>query len=86
VLKISKSYLLLLALTYTCVLVYASLSNVNTILPITSIKFSDKIMHLGAYIVLSVLWGFYSIKLNSKYLWISLIATLLFGVILELFQ
>ena len=82
-----KKHLLYLTLTYTGVLLYTNFSNANSYLPDIQVKFSDKIIHFGAYFVLSALWGFYATTLNrNNSLRLSFVGTLLFGIILELFQ
>jgi len=66
---------------------YFSLADISGVLPDTNIKFQDKILHFLAYLVLSVLWGYYTILLKTKNAIIySFLATLIFGVILELVQ
>ena len=61
-------------------------SNANSILPDVQIKFLDKIIHFGAYLLLSVLWSSYVITLKSNYLLLSFVTTLLFAIALEFFQ
>ena len=66
---------------------YFSLGDISGVLPDTNIKFQDKILHFLAYLILSVLWGYYAILLKTKNAIIySFLATLIFGVILELVQ
>ncbi len=83
----NRKFYFFIALTYTIVLLYFSLGDISGVLPDTNIKFQDKILHFLAYLVLSVLWGYYAILLKTKNAIIySFLATLIFGVILELVQ
>ncbi|WP_299113697.1 VanZ family protein [uncultured Winogradskyella sp.] len=86
VLKNSKFYLVI-AVAYTFILLYFTLGNPDEVLPETNIKFQDKIFHFIAYITLAILWGLYFFTGHyKKGLLISFIATLIFGVVLELVQ
>lgn len=83
----NRKFYFFIALIYTIVLLYFSLVDISGVLPDTNIKFQDKILHFLAYLVLSVLWGYYTILLKTKNAIIySFLATLIFGVILELVQ
>lgn len=83
----NRKFYFFIALIYTIVLLYFSLGDISGVLPDTNIKFQDKILHFLAYLVLSVLWGYYTILLKTKNAIIySFLATLIFGVILELVQ
>lgn len=83
----NRKFYFFIALIYTIVLLYFSLVDISGVLPDTNIKFQDKILHFLAYLVLSVLWGYYVILLKTKNAIIySFLATLIFGVILELVQ
>ena len=83
----NRKFYFFIALIYTIVLLYFSLGDISGVLPDTNIKFQDKILHFLAYLILSVLWGYYAILLKTKNAIIySFLATLIFGVILELVQ
>ena len=83
----NRKFYFFIALIYTIVLLYFSLVDISGVLPDTNIKLQDKILHFLAYLVLSVLWGYYTILLKTKNAIIySFLATLIFGVILELVQ
>ncbi|WP_198295209.1 MULTISPECIES: VanZ family protein [unclassified Winogradskyella] len=83
----NRKVCLFVALTYTIVLLYFSLGDADAVLPETNIKFQDKILHFVAYLGLSVLWGYYALLFNTKNaILYSFIATLIFGIILELVQ
>ena len=83
----NRKFYFFIALIYTIVLLYFSLGDISGVLPDTNIKFQDKILHFLAYLILSILWGYYAILLKTKNAIIySFLATLIFGVILELVQ
>lgn len=84
-----KNSLLLLftAIVYTLILLYFSLADTQGVVPETGIKFQDKILHFGSYIALAVIWGLFARALNKKYvLFYTFLATLFFGIVLELVQ
>ena len=86
VLKNRKAYLFV-AIIYTMVLLYFSLGDAEGVLPETNIKFQDKILHFIAYLALAILWGYYALLFKNKNsIFYSFIATLIFGIILELIQ
>lgn len=83
----SKSVLLGLALVYTIVLLYFSLSNADAVLLNPIIKYQDKLLHFLAYLVLAFIWGLYLNRTALKVpLLISFLATFAFGIVLEVFQ
>lgn len=81
-----KRILLFLAIVYTIALTVASLININGV-PKLGFSFDDKIYHLLAYVLLSVLWVTY-VKSHSKRfkVLIATFALIVFGIILELIQ
>ncbi|SHG68825.1 VanZ family protein [Winogradskyella jejuensis] len=85
-LKNTKVYLFL-AIIYTFVLLYFTFGNTTGVLPETGIKFEDKIFHFVAYTGFTILWCYYLVLGEVKNgLRIGFVATLVFGIFLELIQ
>ncbi len=76
------------ALSYTVALTGLCLIKIDTV-PVP-VKFSDKIVHCGAYFVLTLLWylvGIYKFYLKSKKaLWYAAIGAVVFGIVIEVLQ
>jgi len=90
--KLLKAKLLFFipALAYTFVVLYLSLINLADT-PIPELGISDKIMHVGGYFVLGLLWMFFAIfnykneRLFAKVL-IVCGAAIVFGIFIEVLQ
>lgn len=78
---------LAVAIAYTLVLLYFSLSNFKLEPSEDKVPHLDKVLHLLAYVILAVFWCFYFLNSGiKKALKTSLTATLVFGILLESVQ
>ncbi len=78
---------LVLAIIYTILLIYLTLSNANQVLPEVEWQFSDKAYHFIAFVILAVLWGIVATKSPNAFdLKKAFCSTLIFGIVLELLQ
>lgn len=90
--KLLKAKLLFLipALAYTLAVIYLSLINLADT-PVPELGISDKVMHLGAYFGLGLLWMFFAIfnykndKLLKK-VFIVCGSSIVFGIFIEVLQ
>ncbi len=81
-----RKLLLLGAIVYTLALVIASLITLNGV-PSLGSSFDDKIYHIGAYMILALLWMFYFKPFKTKYIPLYVFfAVVLLGYVLELLQ
>jgi len=77
---------LAIAISYTIVLLYVSLSDTQIRLE-DDFPHKDKLLHFIAYIGLSVIWSLYFKTIgNNKAIQIGFLATLVFGIVLESIQ
>lgn len=74
---------LVIAITFTILIGYLSLRSLQIEVPI-KITFLDKILHFGAYFVLTLLWLFH--YRNKNKLINILVFVFLYGLLLEYFQ
>ena len=86
----AKLLFFLPALAYTLLVLYLSLINLADT-PIKDLGVSDKIMHLGAYFGLGLLWLFFAIfnYRNDRFLAkiiIVCLASIVFGIFIEVLQ
>lgn len=79
---------LLVALIYTCFVLYASLADADYYLPEEKLfQHQDKVFHFIVYILLAIVWSIYTLKtISKKPLWISFFSTFVFGIVLESVQ
>lgn len=81
-----KSSLLVLTIGYTIFLAVVSLVSLSG-MPDIDIDHGDKILHVGAYAVLTFLWLFYAKHFQLKNKLIIIIALcIIYGIILEVIQ
>mgnify|MGYP001951355211 FL=1 len=68
-------------------LIYLTLGNPDKVLPDDYIDYQDKLLHLIAYIVLAILWGFYCLRKGcNNGVVITFVSCIAIGVILECIQ
>ena len=80
-----KKILFVLTIIISLVIIIGSLSPLKTISPLT-FNFSDKLLHVGAYTVLSVMWNILLTKPPFKFSYLTVISLISLGWILELLQ
>jgi VanZ family protein len=85
-----KPLLFTTALVYTGLILYLSLINLAET-PVKNLGISDKVMHLGAYFGLALLWMLYAISSFEnrnlvKYIIIISAASIAFGIFIEVLQ
>jgi len=83
----SNGFYLFLAVAYTIVVIYLTLGDPELVMPDNYIDYQDKLLHLTAYIVLAILWGFYCLRKRCKNgVVITFVSSIAIGVILECMQ
>ena len=84
-----KKGLFVITLSYTMAIAIVSLIKLPQV-PELDIEFGDKIFHLVAYFILSLLWFYsflYTFKLdNNKALFTAVLGAVFFGIIIEVLQ
>ncbi|AUP78892.1 VanZ family protein [Flavivirga eckloniae] len=84
-----KKLIPIATITYSLALIIASLIRLDNV-PKLGISFEDKIFHLFAYFILTVLWFYtflYSFKIRKKKaIFLAVILSVFFGIIIEVLQ
>lgn len=90
-LLLAPRVLLVLAIIYSLVLTAVSIVETNQLPSIRLFPMQDKLAHLLAYIILSVLWGGFWLRTRAPRYWkpylpVLLLTGLIYGIIIELTQ
>ena len=84
-----KTYFFGITILYSIALTIVCLIDLNGVIEV-KISFGDKIFHLLAYVVLTVLWYytfFYNLKSNKgKALIYAVVISIIFGIVIEVLQ
>jgi VanZ family protein len=84
-----KTYFFGITILYSMALTIVCLIDLNGVIEV-KISFGDKIFHLLAYVVLTVLWYytfFYNLKSNKgKALIYAVVISIIFGIVIEVLQ
>jgi len=84
-----KTYFFVITILYSIALTIVCLIDLNGVIEV-KISFGDKIFHLLAYVVLTVLWYytfFYNLKSNKgKALIYAVVISIIFGIVIEVLQ
>jgi VanZ family protein len=84
-----KTYFFVITILYSMALTIVCLIDLNGVIEV-KISFGDKIFHLLAYVVLTVLWYytfFYNLKSNKgKALIYAVVISIIFGIVIEVLQ